>query len=81
MEESYRNGNGNKIVTVLLAICMFLSGVVVSGVGAVIRGDYLGREYANAAEARINARIDDTLDEINRRLKRLEDQADRYDRR
>lgn len=73
------NGNG-KTVTILLAVCMFLAGLVVAGLGGVIRGDYLGRQAALEVEARVNQRIDRTLtstdkalQEINRRLERIED--------
>ena len=65
------NGNA-KLVTILFAVCMFLAGVVVTGVAGVIRGDYIGRDAAHEVEERLNRRIDDTLVEINRRLDRLD---------
>jgi len=77
------SGNGSRLVTVLLATCMFLAGVVVTGIAGVIRGDYLGRQEATRVEeqsqqarreleTRLNKRIDDTLTSIDRRLERLE---------
>ncbi len=64
--------NNSKLVTVLLAALFFCLGLIVSGLGMAVRGDFLGERQAAAVEARVNKTIDRSLDEINRRLERLE---------
>ena len=72
---------GNKLTTVMMSS---LIGVVLTGAGMVIRGDFIGREAAGEVEVRINKTIEDqkmNQDWVNNQillqLKEIRDKLDK----
>ena len=58
------------------AVTMFLAGLVVAGLGGVVRGDWLGSNEAEAVEARVNERADREIAEIRADLTYLRSRLD-----
>ena len=58
------------------AVALVLVGIVITGVGAAIRGDWLGGKQAKAVEERLNTRVSGVEDRVESRLERLEDKID-----
>lgn len=57
-------------------VALVLLGVVITGIGAAIRGDWLGGKQAKAVEERLNTRVDGVEERVASRLERLEDKID-----
>lgn len=58
------------------SVAMFLAGLVVAGVGGVIRGDFLGASAAEAVERRVNERADREIAEVKTTLVYLRTRLD-----
>lgn len=70
-------GNGSNINKLLLFLVSLLAGIVITGTSMVVRGDFLGRQSAEAVEERVNERMDRELGYIKDYLERIEDKLDR----
>ena len=59
-------------IVTLQIVASALAGSVVTGIGMVVRGDFLGRSAANEVERRLNARMDREFKVIQHQLDRIE---------
>jgi len=68
--------NGNRVGWM---VALVFIGIVTTGAGMAIRGDWLGSAQAQAVEKRVNVRIDNMEERTERRLERMEDKQDRIE--
>lgn len=71
------NGNGTKLGW---GVALFLAGMVITGAGMVIRGDFLGSEAAEAVETRMTQRLDRELSYIRDQLREVKQLLRRKDK-
>lgn len=69
------NGNGN-VNRILLVLVSLLAGMVISGGGMMIRGDFLGQRAAKEVEQRLTERMNREYTVIREQLDRIERKVD-----
>ena len=62
-----------KLVMVLLSMLMFSLGLIVAGLGMMVRGDFLGNRQAELVKYELNQRLDRQFSALDLRLARLEE--------